>query len=40
MLTAMNAAQAIISDSPDKENIWNVNTEKEYHETKEKESKT
>lgn len=32
MLTAMNAARSIISGSLDKESVWNVNTEKEYHE--------
>lgn len=32
MLTAVNAARAIISGSGDKESVWNVNTEKEYHE--------
>ena len=32
MLTAMNAARAIISGSGDRESVWNVNTEKEYHE--------
>ncbi|MGN0675780.1 MAG: NAD(P)/FAD-dependent oxidoreductase [Oscillospiraceae bacterium] len=37
MLTAMNAAKAIISGSTDKTDIWNVNTEKEYHETASKE---
>ncbi|MBP1560250.1 MAG: NAD(P)/FAD-dependent oxidoreductase [Oscillospiraceae bacterium] len=36
MLTAINAARAIISGSSDKEAVWNVNTEKEYHETAEK----
>ncbi|MCI5578944.1 MAG: hypothetical protein MR364_05515, partial [Oscillospiraceae bacterium] len=40
MLTAKYAAEAIINGSTDKDAIWNVNTEKEYHETKEKESKT
>ncbi len=34
MLTAIHAAQAIKSGSSDKTNIWNVNTEKEYHEQK------
>ena len=34
MLTAINAARAIISGSKDKESVWNVNTEKEYHEEK------
>ena len=33
MLTAINAAKAIISGSTDKTDVWNVNTEKEYHET-------
>ena len=34
MLTAIRAAQAIKQGSTDKHDIWNVNTEKEYHETK------
>jgi protoporphyrinogen oxidase len=34
MLTAINAAAAIKAGSTDKTNIWNVNTEKEYHESK------
>jgi hypothetical protein len=34
MLTAMEAARNIINNKKSKENIWNVNTEKEYHETK------
>lgn len=34
MLTAVNAAKAIMSGSYGKENVWNVNTEKEYHEEK------
>lgn len=34
MLTAKKAALAIISGSCDKTEIWNVNTEKEYHEIK------
>lgn len=34
MLTALEAADAIISQSSDKTRIWNVNTEKEYHESK------
>ena len=33
MLTAMNAAKAIINGSSDRTEVWNVNTEKEYHET-------
>lgn len=32
MLTAINAARSVISGSLDKEAVWNVNTEKEYHE--------
>ncbi len=38
MLTAINAARAIISGSMDKESVWNVNTEKEYHETSKEEN--
>lgn len=38
MLTAKLAAEAIISGSADKTAVWNVNTEKQYHETKEKSS--
>lgn len=34
MLTAIKAAEAIINGSTDKSEIWNVNTEKEYHEEK------
>ncbi|MCD7741295.1 MAG: NAD(P)/FAD-dependent oxidoreductase [Ruminococcus sp.] len=34
MLTAINAVKAIKSGSNDKNSIWNVNTEKEYHESK------
>ena len=34
MLTAIRAAQAIKDGSASKHEIWNVNTEKEYHETK------
>lgn len=34
MLTAIRAAQAIKEGVTDKHDIWNVNTEKEYHETK------
>ena len=34
MLTAIRAVQAIRDGSTDKHDIWNVNTEKEYHETK------
>ncbi len=34
MLTAIRAAEAIKEGKTDKHDIWNVNTEKEYHETK------
>lgn len=34
MLTAIRAAEAICCGSMDKKDIWNVNTEKEYHEVK------
>ena len=34
MLTSINAAKAIKAGSTDRSNIWNVNTEKEYHESK------
>ena len=34
MLTAMVAVDNIASGSIDKENIWSVNTEQEYHEEK------
>lgn len=34
MLSAMEAVKNIASGVSDKENIWNVNTEKEYHEAK------
>lgn len=34
MLTAINAAKAIKTQSSDKNEIWNVNTEKTYHEKK------
>lgn len=33
MLTAMRAADVILSDDNDKNSIWNVNTEQVYHET-------
>lgn len=36
MLTAMEAAEAIISGDNDKSAIWSVNTDEEYHETVEK----
>jgi protoporphyrinogen oxidase len=34
MLTAIKAVNAIRSGSTDKSEIWNVNTEKQYHESK------
>ena len=34
MATAFEAADAIINNKHDKSAIWNVNTEKEYHEEK------
>ncbi len=34
MVTSMVAVDEIISGSTDKTDLWNVNTEKEYHETK------
>ena len=34
MLTGMEAAKNIEGDIPNKENIWSINTEKEYHEEK------
>ena len=34
MLTAIEAVGAIKNGSTDKKNVWNVNTEKEYHEEK------
>ena len=37
MVTAMEAVKNIISGNNDKQNIWNVNTEKEYHEEKKNE---
>ena len=35
MVTGFRAAEAIKTGSTDKSMIWNVNTEKAYHETKE-----
>ena len=32
MLTAMTAVDNIVAGRTDKANIWEVNTEKEYHE--------
>lgn len=34
MVTSMEAVQNIINGRTDKKNVWNVNTEKEYHESK------
>jgi UDP-galactopyranose mutase len=34
MLTAMEAVKLIKSGSTDKNAVWNVNTEEEYHEEK------
>ncbi|CRF35170.1 hypothetical protein BRSU_2478 [Brachyspira suanatina] len=34
MLTAMEAVNCIINNSMDKSNIWDINTEEEYHEIK------
>ena len=34
MVTAFEAVHNMLSGRADKENVWNVNTEKEYHETK------
>ncbi len=34
MLTAMNAVENIIKGINTKQNIWNVNTETDYHEEK------
>jgi len=39
MLTAMTAVDSIISGRKDKANIWDVNTEDDYHETKEEPAK-
>jgi hypothetical protein len=36
MVTSFEAVKAIKSGSTDKSSIWNVNTEKEYHEEKQK----
>ncbi|HNY64427.1 MAG TPA: NAD(P)/FAD-dependent oxidoreductase [Deltaproteobacteria bacterium] len=35
MLTAMTAVDNIVTGNPSKENIWQVNTEEEYHESRE-----
>jgi protoporphyrinogen oxidase len=34
MCTSFEAVKNIITGSTDKDNVWNVNTEKEYHEEK------
>jgi UDP-galactopyranose mutase len=34
MLTAMESVKNIINGVKTKDNIWNINSEKEYHETK------
>ena len=34
MVTAIEAAKNICSGEKSKDNIWNVNTDKEYHEEK------
>jgi hypothetical protein len=34
MVTAMVACEKILGEEKDKTAIWNVNTEKAYHETK------
>ena len=34
MLTAMLAVENILSGRKDKQNLWQVNTEQEYHEEK------
>ena len=39
MLTGLIAADYIKENKTDKEALWTVNTEKEYHETKEEKSK-
>jgi hypothetical protein len=36
MLTAMTAVDNIIAGRRDKQNIWDVNIEQDYHESKEK----
>jgi len=34
MLTAMTAVDNIRENNPSKENIWEINTEEEYHESR------
>jgi len=36
MATSFEAVRCIRENDPDKRGLWNVNTEKSYHETKEK----
>lgn len=38
MLTAMTAVDNIVAGRTDKANLWDVNTEQDYHETKQKET--
>ena len=38
MVTAMVAVDGILKGDTDKSAVWNVNTEKSYHETKEQET--
>jgi hypothetical protein len=40
MVTSMVAAEKIVSGDPDKTALWNVNTEKSYHEIKDEEKDT
>lgn len=40
MLTAMTAVDNIVNGRTDKDNIWDVNTEKEYHEAKSDDAET
>ena len=34
MVTSFETVKNIVNNIKDKSNIWNVNTDKEYHETK------
>jgi hypothetical protein len=34
MLTAMTAVQNIVDGNPSKENLWQINTGEEYHESR------
>ena len=40
MCTSFEAVKNIISGKIDRSNIWNVNTEKEYHESDNKEAES